>query len=777
MLLRRNEERIGRPHFYFADTTTTPGLSDEGLSGGHGPSSPYSTGEGMGPARTTTTTSAAQNSRTFSAPTGSGTTATGATGASATGATATTAQEAARANAAAAAAAARARDAAKTNTESPSLADRISAFTRDVNESSVARGVKRGMSEFSGIGVRQNLSQEARDAADRAYTDARAAGKNEYEAQWEAYDAAIRNTNQDYQDFMISIRNIFAPSVGRNTGPTYDPSKTARANDTTNGYTKTEPAIRAAIDNPSTATETGAEAMEEVIKEAVKDAKDEVEAAGKVANHNTGSAINILDKLSNGSISKPAARAFQIGEQMTMARMGYVSIEPFERAQLNTIQEFTQQLEAIGANVEATEMFMEMGKNTNENIIYNALIAIETELGLTEDEMKRLGEDVTVFNDDEASVEDREKAFDDIMRTLIDKISAKDQNTLASTIKMLIGMFAKQANEHCGKRKNEGAIAKDILGKLKQGVRNGTVSREVFDEFETEYAEQEAERRAEEKGEVELANKIEHFIIQLEKLLNADGRRLIPDWMFALQFATRARLNALSKGWHLGSFLLKMVINFIALPFCPIMAIKGIISSIKGMTDMDNDLTNAFSDPSMSLVDYSNDESIKALAAEIVANNTAVLNAGDKMRNKAIKGIVLAVLSLFIGNVGLFAIGLVNALIYVARVQIIKTDLKWYLDNIDNVNRTLDKINSDAPEMKMNALGRIKQPTGELCRRETEYTYSNEYQNEWITGGNTNTEEVGGWNQGIASDEEVAEYIRQNFNRDASVRRMAGGLN
>ena len=517
--------------------------------------------------------------------------------------------------------------------------------------------------------------------------------------------------------------------------------------------------------------------MEEVIKEAVKDADNAAEAAGKVANHNTGSAINILDKLSGGNISKPAARAFQIGEQMTMARMGYATIEPFERAQLNTIEEFTQQLDMIGANVEATEMFMEMGKNTNENIIYNALIAIETELGLTEDEMKRLGEDVTVFNDDEASVEDREKAFDDIMKTIIDKISAKDQNTLASTIKMLIGMFAKQANEHCGKRKNEGAIAKDILGKLKQGVRNGTVSREVFDEFETEYAEQEAERRAEEKGEVELANKIEHFIIQLEKLLNGDGRRLVPDWMFALQFASRARLNALSKGWHLGSFLLKMVINFIALPFCPIMAIKGIISSIKGMTSMDNDLTNAFSDPSMSLVDYSNDESIKALAAEIVANNTAVLNAGDKMRNKAIKGIVLAVLSLFIGNVGLFAIGLVNALIYVARVQIIKTDLKWYLDNIDNVNRTLDKINSDAPEMKMNALGRIKQPTGELCRRETEYTYSNEYQNEWITGGNTNTEEIGGWNQGIASDEEVAEYIRQNLNRDATVRRMAGGLN
>ena len=761
MLLRRNEERIGRPHFYFADW----GFADLDFSNGGGKTTPSNNST---PPGASTPTSSPATGATIET-----------TAQEAARANAAAAQEAARANTAAAAAEARdnAAKANNTNTESPSLADRIMDFVRPVYESSVARAGKRGISEFSGIGVRQNLSPEAREAADKAYTDARAAGKSEFESQWEAYDAAMQNTNKDYQNFMTSIRNLFAPSVGRNTGPTYNPAETARANDTTNGYTKTEPAIRAAIDNPSTAAETGAEAMEEVIKEAVKDADNAAEAAGKVANHNTGSAINILDKLSGGSISKPAARAFQIGEQMTMARMGYATIEPFERAQLDSIQEFTQQLDMIGANVEATEMFMEMGKNTNENIIYNALIAIETELGLTEDEMKRLGEDVTVFNDDEASVEDREKAFDDIMKTIIDKISAKDQNTLASTIKMLIGMFAKQANEHCGKRKNEGAIAKDILGKLKQGVRNGTVSREVFDEFETEYAEQEAERRAEEKGEVELANKIEHFIIQLEKLLNGDGRRLVPDWMFALQFASRARLNALSKGWHLGSFLLKMVINFIALPFCPIMAIKGIISSIKGMTSMDNDLTNAFSDPSMSLVDYSNDESIKALAAEIVANNTAVLNAGDKMRNKAIKGIVLAVLSLFIGNVGLFAIGLVNALIYVARVQIIKTDLKWYLDNIDNVNRTLDKINSDAPEMKMNALGRIKQPTGELCRRETEYTYSNEYQNEWITGGNTNTEEIGGWNQGIASDEEVAEYIRQNLNRDATVRRMAGGLN
>lgn len=780
MLLRRNEERIGRPHFYFADTTTMSDLG-EGLGKDGRPSSPYTGAEGMGPARTTTTTSAAQNTRTFSAPTGSGTTTTGPSGASATGATATTAQEAARANAAAAAAAARARDAAKANnpnSDSPSLADRARALNETVSEA--------GQNALRNAFPSRNfMSQEAVAAGDKAYTEARALGLTEEQAQTMARDAArdaekaARGYNPEEPAGLFDVLNQVktARFTAENTGPTYNPAETARANDTTNGYTKTEPAIRAAIDNPSTATETGAEVMEEVIKEAVKDAKNEVEAASKVANHNTGSAINILEKLSGGNISKPAARAFQIGEQMTMARMGYATIEPFERAQLNTIEEFTQQLDMIGADVQATEMFMEMGKNTNENIIYNALIAIETELGLTEDEMKRLGEDVTVFNNDEASVEDREKAFDDIMKVLLDKISAKDQNTLASTIKMLIGMFAKQANEHCGKRKNEGAIAKDILGKLKQGVRNGTVSREVFDEFETEYEQQEAERKAEEKGEVELANKIEHFIIQLEKLLNADGRRLVPDWMFALQFATRARLNALSKGWHLGSFLLKMVINFIALPFCPIMAIKGILSAIKGMTSMDNDLTNAFSDPSMSLVDYSNDESIKALAAEIVANNTAVLNAGDKMRNKAIKGIVLAVLSLFIGNIGLFAIGLVNALIYVARVQIIKTDLKWYLDNIDNVNRTLDKINSDAPEMKMNALGKIKQPTGELCRRETEYTYSNEYQNEWITGGNTNTEEIGGWNQGIASDEEVAEYIRQNFNRDASVRRMAGGLN
>jgi hypothetical protein len=207
------------------------------------------------------------------------------------------------------------------------------------------------------------------------------------------------------------------------------------------------------------------------------------------------------------------------------------------------------------------------------------------------------------------------------------------------------------------------------------------------------------------------------------------------------------------------------------------MAIRGILSAIKGMEDMDSDLSNAFSDPDMSLVDYNKDPNIAKLAAEIVANNTAVLNAGINMRNKAIKGIVLAILALFIGNIGLFAVGLVNALIYVAREFIVKTDLKWTLENIDNVNRTLDQINSDAPEMKMNALGKIKQPTGELCRRESEYTYSNEYQNEWITGGNTNTEEIGGWNQGIASDEEVAEYIRQNFNRDASVRRMAGGLN
>ena len=77
----------------------------------------------------------------------------------------------------------------------------------------------------------------------------------------------------------------------------------------------------------------------------------------------------------------------------------------------------------------------------------------------------------------------------------------------------------------------------------------------------------------------------------------------------------------------------------------------------------------------------------------------------------------------------------------------------------------------------MDALGKIKRPTGELCRRESEYTYSNEYQNEWTSGGNTNAEEVGGWNRGIASDEEVAEYIRQNFNRDETVRRLAGGLN
>ena len=775
MLLRRNEERIGRPHFYFADSTDVPGLYEGGQSEGRGPSSPYSTAEGMGPARSTPA-----RSNNNSAPPGAST----ATKDAPAGASESSAQEAARANAAAAAAAARARDAAKANnpnTESPSLADRVRAFVRPVYESSVARGAKRGISEFSGIGVRENLSQEAREAADKAYTDARAAGKNEGEAQLEAYDAAMQHTDPDYQGFMTSIRNVFEPSVGRNTGPTYDPSKTARDNDTTNytskGYESTEIAIQTAIDNPEAATEAGAEAMEQAINEAEKNSSNPAEAAIAIGRYEVGSASNIQEKLSGGTISKAAARRYQVGEQMTMAKMGYATIEPFERAQLNTIEEFTQQLDMIGADVQATEMFMDMGKNTDENIIYNSLIAIETELGLTEAEMKQLGEDITVFNNDESSVEDRKKAFDDMMKILIDKANPRDKKAFADLIKMLIGMYSKQVNEHCGKRKNEGAIAKDILGKLKKGVKDGTVSQEVFDEFEEEYAKQEAERRAEEKDEDALANRIWHFLYQLEKFLDPDMRTYIPDWMFALQFATRARFNALTKGWHLGSFLLKMVVNFIALPFCPIMAIRGILSAIKGMEDMDSDLSNAFSDPDMSLVDYSKDPNIAKLAAEIVANNIAVLNAGINMRNKAIKGIVLAILALFIGNIGLFAVGLVNALMYVAREFIVKTDLEWTLDNIDNVNRTLDQINSDAPEMKMNALGRIKQPTGELCRRECEYTYSNEYQNEWITGGNTNTEEVGGWNQGIASDEEVAEYIRQNFNRDASVRRMAGGLN
>lgn len=769
MLLRRNEERIGRPHFYFADTTTTPGLNPEGQSGGHGPSSPYSTAEGMGPSRT----APAKRNTAPSTPAGaSATTQEGPSDAT----TATAAQEAARANAAAAAAAARARDAAKTNTtnrETSTWTDRVTDDNGALPDA------------FRSIfPSRDSLSPESVAAGDKAYTEARAMGYTEKQAQEMARDAATRAedavrgidpTKPGYINIMNTIRGGLFTAV--NTGPTYNPADAARANDTTNGYTKTEPAIRAAIDNPSIAEETGAEAMEEIIKEAVKDAKNPAEAASKVANHNTGLAINILEKLSGGSISKPAARRFQIGANMAMAKMGYATIEPFERAQLNSIEEFTQQLDMIGANVQATETFTEMGKNTNENIIYNVLIAIETELGLTEDEMKRLGEDVTVFNNDEASAEDREKAFDNIMKTLIDKISARNQNTLASTLKMIIGMYAKQVNEHCGKRKNEGAIAKAKLDELKEGLKNGSISREVFDDFEEGYEQQEAERKAEEKAEDKLAKKIEHFIIQLEKLLNKEGRDMIPDWMFALQFATTARFNALNKGWHMGSFLLKMVINFIFLPFCPVMAIKGIISSIKGMTGMDNDLTNAFSDPSMSLLDYSNDPSIKALAAEIVANNTAVLNAGANMRNKAIKGIILAIMGLFVGSVGLFAVGLVNALIYAARVQIVKTDLKWYLDNIDNVDRTLDRINSDAPEMKMNALGNIKQPTGELCRRETEYTYSNEYQNEWASGGNTNAEEVGGWNRGIASDEEVAEYIRQNFNRDETVRRLAGGLN
>ena len=772
MLLKRNEERIGRPHFYFADSTTTPGLDTEGLSGGHGPSSPYSTGEGMGPARTTTTTSAAQNTRSFAAPTGSGTTTTGPSGAGATGATATTAQEAARANAAAAAATARARDAAKTNT--PGFTDTTPTWTDRVTEAL-----------RNAFPSRDSLSPEAVAAGDKAYTEARALGLTERQAQEMARgaardaEAAARGYDPEepgFHDIVDQVKTARFTAV--NTGPTYNPADAARANDTTNGYTKTETAIRAAADNPSTATETGAEAMEDVIKEAVKDAKNPAEAASHVTDHNTGSAINILEKLSGGNISKPAARNFQIGANMAMAKMGYVSIDPFEKGQLNSITEFTQQLETIGANVEGAEYMMELGKSLSENIQFNAAIAVSNDFDLTEAETKRVMDALVAFNNEDATVDDRRAAFKEVLAVLIDKLDVHNQAGIAHTVELLIGLLQKQS-DHCGTRKNEGAIAKRLLDNLKEGRKDGSISREVFDEFETEYAKQEAERRAEEKGEVELFHEIRHTLEQIEKLLNKEGRSLIPDELFAIQFSCVARVNALSKGWHLGSFLLKMVINFIALPFSPVMAIKGIISSIKGMTEMDNDLSNAFADQNMSLVDFSNDESIKALAVAIVSENSnqAVLNAGDKMRNKAIKGIVLAILGLFVGDVGLFAVGLVNALIYAARVQIIKTDLKWYLDNIDNVDRTLDRISSDAPEMKMNALGNIKQPTGELCRRESEYTYSNEYQTEWTSGGNTNTEEVGGWNQGIASDEEVAEYIRQNFNRDGVVRRFAGGLN
>lgn len=771
MLIKFNEERLGRPHIYF---------EGEGYSSGHGPSSGYSTAEGMGPAATTTTGQAAQNAASFNGPSTGGGPAGAQSGSapagkqSAVGATpATVAATNPTSATAAQAQAATARASQAAANANARAADGRSAFA--------------AANERGGLGGLHGGANAARGGAESMGADVVNAinlGRTATSATHSAMQAA-RSFISNHADTAINAALTgLGVALSEKGGASNGKSAAAVAADLGMNATEADAAARTAL-SAIAGRNSAADALSNVAT-SEEAATAAVNVTNNVLNENKGvknsaslrgalmgSAQGAANAIANGKVSPTIAQSFMKTMDAMVAKEGYASYDVYAIPQMS-ISEFGKLGDAVGSDA---EFVTSMANSAINYAVQNQLMAavdLAAQLDLSVSEVAALVDAINVLNDPEASLEDREAAFANLVDTIMSKLENGNKEAAITFVKMMMNAFASQVDK-CQQISNEKDAFAETLKLVKEMVRDGDLTNDIFELFDKEFKELSVEKKAECKFARHIKSVI-NAVIQRFGLTTDDIKAKIPDHQIALFLAAIARLNCLERSWHLGSFLLKMICSLVMMPMCPIFAIKGLIASIKDFRGNEM-LASQLTDANHNLVDYFNDPENRRNAVEIMAESN-LYAAGSNLKNKAIKAAVLSLLGLLVGDISLFAIGVIQGIITAARYAIAYGVLEEARAFGDDAAKLIEMISQD------NGTGTVLQPMEQMATPirgltlgEARYAYANEYEASWQKGGNYNTEDVGGYNAGIGSEEEYANYIAENIARDPVTRRWANELN
>ena len=517
------------------------------------------------------------------------------------------------------------------------------------------------------------------------------------------------------------------------------------------------------------AAEKGSEAAVKAIKAAKGgDGGKDKDSGGQ--NTNLGMADNMLAAVANGQVSTEAAAKFQIGAQITMAKMGYATTESLDTPKRAlSINGFVN---SFGDAVESEQSIAQAEEQVNSFIdsqISNALIQLAAQLNMSQEEIAELKETIGQINDLSAPIEDRQRAYEELAEQLMDKFNHSSPWSQAEIYKIMIGLFEKQV-DRVTEDKNSLKDAKEIFQAAKKEGTDVAISEalatveQLKDELKDEYKFAKAQEK--------ICQNIKY------NMKPEDLEKYVTDESEAIYQVARERLNVGSVGLRKAGAVIKFIGAIVVAPYSPKFCVNTIKDSCRILANAGNTATQAIPVDKTIAEMVSNPE-IRQACVELAEKEDLLFKDAGKvfdLQNQTIKDLVKMFAFLLTGNVIMGAWYAFKLIYNLIKLGSYSTEPVIKDENGRGIDKMFDKSFWETDDGTVLPPVFILECQGLVKKFKERANYENLYGRDWQEGGNLNEETAEGYNYGVGSEEEIADYIRSNINRDRVARRLAQGL-
>lgn len=516
------------------------------------------------------------------------------------------------------------------------------------------------------------------------------------------------------------------------------------------------------------AAEKGSEAAAKAIKAAKGDSGKDKDSGGQ--HTNLGMADKMLAAVANGKVSTEAAAKFQIGAQITMAKMGYATTESLDTPKRTlSINGFVNEFGDAAESEQSIAQAEEQVNSFVDSQIVNALIQLAAQLNMSQEEVAELKESINQINDLSAPIEDRQRAYEELVEQLMDKFNHSSPWSQAEIYKILIGLFEKQV-DRITEDKNSLKDAKEIFKAAQKDGTDVAVSEalatveQLSDELKADYKFAKAQEK--------ICQKIK-YNMKLEDL-----EKYVTDETEAIYQVARERLNVGSVGLKKAGAVIKFIGAIVVAPYSPKFCVNTIKDSCRILANAGNTATQAIPEDK-TIAEMVNNPEIRKACVELAEKENLLFEGAGKsfdLQNKIIKDFVKMFAFLLTGNV-LFVAYYAFKLVYnLIKLSSYSTEPEYIDENGRGIDKMFDKSFWETDDGTVLPPEFILEYQGLVKKFKERANYENLYGRDWQEGGNLNEETAEGYNYGVGSEEEIADYIRSNINRDRVARRLAQGL-
>lgn len=453
-------------------------------------------------------------------------------------------------------------------------------------------------------------------------------------------------------------------------------------------------------------------------------------------------------------------------------KLGMTSAENCEtpRAQ-KTVAGFVSQFQ-LGKNMENAEFVSDMQEAQQSfvgQIKTTAIIDLAETLGLSAEEVKKLRESVEAVTNMSKSVEERAAALNKLTADILEKWnSGISDKAKAEYVKLLEGIFVQQVDK-ATLINNESKAQSNFIKEMKDSTEQ-----EVDNVIDTAVS-----IKDETKKELALCKELEKFVTKLKMNTPIEAmKEVITDETEACYQVARDRSHKFSKGKVIAASIMKIAAGILTMPFCPKFAIKIIKNGAGCAADAEErsqvipvgmPIEEAMNSPEL------RNDMIELFGEDNVEKERAkeTQEAQDDVAKKLTKALSWFALNLVTGNILGALFSAIKLIYYSTKLASYSTDPTIKADgNAELLDESLWKDENGEwilPETAIKLLiGTSKYSYGTK--------YENEYEKDWQEGGNQNVETSEGFNQGVGSEEEYLNYIRNNIQHDRALRAATANL-